>query len=45
MVLEPIMERILEIRELFEEVSFTHISREFNHKVGHLSNEALTLEE
>jgi ribonuclease HI len=40
-----ILERILEIRALFEEVSFAHIFREFNHKVDHLSKEALALEE
>jgi hypothetical protein len=31
-VLEPILERMLEIKALFEEVSFAHVFREFNHK-------------
>ena len=38
-VLEPILERILEIKALFEGVSFAHVFREFNHKAYQLSKE------
>jgi len=31
-VLEPILERMLEIKALFEKVYFAHVFREFNHK-------------
>jgi hypothetical protein len=36
--------RIMENKLFFEEVSFAHVYREFNHKVDQLSKEALILE-
>lgn len=41
----PILDRIMEKKLIFEEVSFAHVYREFNHKVDQLSKEALILEE
>ena len=38
------MERIMEIKSQFDEVSFTHIYREFNHKAEKLLKEALTVQ-
>jgi hypothetical protein len=43
--LGPILDRIMENKLIFEEVSFAHVYGEFNHKVDHLSKEALVLEE
>jgi hypothetical protein len=43
--LGPIFNRIMENKIVFEEVSFAHVYREFNHKVDQLSKEALILEE
>lgn len=37
LVLETIREQLLEIKALFEEVSFVHAFREFNHTTDHLS--------
>ena len=45
MVLEPTMERVLEKISHFEQISFAHIYRDFNHKVDQLSKEALGLQE
>jgi hypothetical protein len=43
--LGPILDRIMEKKLIFEEVSFAHVYQEFNHKVDQLSKEALILEE
>jgi hypothetical protein len=45
LVLELIVERIVGLRALFEDISFAHIYRNFNHKAYQLSKEALRLEE
>jgi hypothetical protein len=43
--LGPIFNRIMENKLVFEEVSFSHVYRKFNHKVDQLSKEAFILEE
>jgi ribonuclease HI len=43
--LGPILDRIMEKKLIFEEVSFSHVYREFKHKDDQLSKEALILEE
>jgi hypothetical protein len=43
--LGSIFNRIMEKKLIFEEVSFAHVYREFNHKIDELSKEALILEE
>jgi hypothetical protein len=41
----PIFNRIMEKKLVFEEVSFSHVYQEFNHKVDQLSKETHILEE
>ena len=41
----PILDRIMENKLVFEEVSFAHVYREFNHKDDQLSKETPILEE
>jgi ribonuclease HI len=45
MALSPIMELCLEKKKIFEEISFSHVYREFNYKADKLSKEALILQE
>lgn len=43
--LGPILLRVLEVKQHFDFISFTHIYREFNTKADSLSKDALSLQE
>ena len=46
MVPEPLMNQVIEVKEIFEEeLSFSHVYREFNVIVDQLSKESLLLHE
>jgi ribonuclease HI len=44
LILNPIMEKITEVRSRFEDISFQHVFRELNKTADKLSKEALILQ-
>jgi ribonuclease HI len=45
LLLVPLMNQFLEVKEKFEDISFSHVFREFNSIADQLSKEALLLQE